>query len=94
MNRSYDALAAHWREQAEQYVRQARRSAILRDIVRLIAMASTLEHAARKVSSGADVNLNEIARKITFEAEQKTPESGIADMKGSTHRVDSHSSER
>jgi hypothetical protein len=72
VNRSYDALAAHWREQAEQYVRKARRSASLRDVVRLIAMASTLEHVAQKVSSGADVNLNEIARKITFEAEPKS----------------------
>jgi hypothetical protein len=68
VNRSYDALAAHWREQAEKYVKKARESVNLRDLVRLIAMASTLEYAARKVCSGADVNLDEITRMINLDA--------------------------
>lgn len=94
MNRSYEALAANWREQVERYVRNARRYASLRDIVRLIAMASTLEHAARKVCSGADVNLNEITRMIDLDADPGASQSGLSDMKRSTHHVDSQSSER
>ncbi len=62
MNRSYEVLAEHWRKQAERHVRQAQRSRNLRDIVRLIALASTLENAAIKVCSCAHVNLGEIVR--------------------------------
>jgi hypothetical protein len=62
VNRSYEALVASWREQAETYVRRASRSSNLRDIVRFIAAASTLEHAARKLGSATDVNLRDIAR--------------------------------
>jgi hypothetical protein len=68
VNRGYDALAANWREQADRYVRKAQSSSSLREIVRLIAMASTLEHAARKVTSGVDVNLDDIVRIISLDA--------------------------
>jgi hypothetical protein len=60
--RSYDALAASCREQAERHVRNARRSDNLRDIVRQIAMASTLEQAARRLSSNTNVELHDIAK--------------------------------
>lgn len=76
MNHSYDALAARWREQAEKYVTKARGSANLRDLVRFIAMASTLEYAARKVCSGADVNLDEITRMINLDADSGASHSG------------------
>jgi hypothetical protein len=69
VNRSYDALAANWREQADRYARKAQKSTSLRDIVRFIAMAATLEHAARKVSSGDDVKLDEISRMISLDAD-------------------------
>ena len=63
VKQSYEAMAASLREQAGRYVSFARRSNSLRDIVRLIATASTLEHAARKLCSTTDVNLSDIAKK-------------------------------
>lgn len=63
MKQSYEALAQTLREQAERYVSFARRSNSLRDIVRLIATASALEQAARKLCSTTDVNLSDIAQK-------------------------------
>ena len=65
MNRSCEALVASLREQAAVYVRKARSSNNLRDIVRLTAAASALEHAARKLCAATDVNLNDIARLLT-----------------------------
>lgn len=62
MNPGHETLATSWREQAARCVRRARSSDSLRDIVRLIAMASTLEHAARKLCSATDVNLQDITR--------------------------------
>jgi hypothetical protein len=94
VNRRFEALVAGWRKQAEDYVRQARRSTSLRDIVRLIAMASTLEHAARRVCSGADVNLSEIARMTGLEVYPGTSHSGLSTIKRSTHHAGSHSAER
>ena len=89
MNRSYDALAAHCRGQAEKYVWKLEGPRVSATWAALLPW-----HRRWSMRPGADVNHNEIARKIAFEAEQKAPESGIADMKGSTYRVDSHSSER
>jgi hypothetical protein len=63
VNRNYEALAASWREDADGYVRKARNSNNLRDMVRLIALASTLEQAARRLSSSA--NLHEVARVVS-----------------------------
>jgi hypothetical protein len=62
VNRSCEALVASLRQRATAYVRNARSSDNLRDIVRLIATASTLEHAARKLYVATDVNLHDIAR--------------------------------
>ncbi len=61
MNRIYAPVAEIWRGQAWEYVDIARDSDDLSDIVRLIAMASTLERAARKLCLDADVNFSEIA---------------------------------
>jgi hypothetical protein len=60
----YEALAESLREQAGRHVRLARSSDSLRDIVRLIAAASTLERAARKLRSTTDVDLSDIAQKL------------------------------
>lgn len=62
MSRSCEALVASLRQRAAAHVRKARSSNNLRDIVRLIATASTLEHAARKLDVATDVNLHDIAR--------------------------------
>jgi len=72
VKQSYEALAESLREQAGRYVSLARRSSSLRDIVRLIATASTLEHAARKLYSTTDVNLSDIAQKLTAGASLAT----------------------
>jgi hypothetical protein len=64
VKQSYEALAESLREQAARYVGFAHRSNSLRDIVRLIATASALEHAARKLCSNTDVNLSDIAQKL------------------------------
>ncbi len=93
MNRSYDALAANWREQAGQYVRRAQRSASLRDIVRFIAVAAALEHAARKVTSGAEVNLDEVSRMISLDADPRASSTGHSITQRSTHHVDSTSAD-
>ena len=93
MNRSYDALAANWREQADRYVRKAQRSASLRDIVRFIAMAAKLEHAARKVSSGDDVNLDEISRMMSLDADPPASWTGSSITQRSTHHVDPESAD-
>ena len=89
MNRGYDALAADWQEQADRYVREAQSSSTLRDIVRLIAMASTLEHAARKVTSGSDVNLEDIVRIISLASVPGASRSGSSIAKRSANHVDS-----
>jgi len=62
VNRSCEALVASLRQRAAAHVGNARSSNNLRDIVRLIATASTLEHAARKLYVATDVNLHDIAR--------------------------------
>jgi hypothetical protein len=62
VNRSCEALVASLRQRAAAHVRKARSSNNLRNIVRLIATASTLEHAARKLYDATDVNLHDIAR--------------------------------
>jgi hypothetical protein len=72
MKQSYEALAESLREQAGRCVKFARRSNSLRDIVRLIATASTLEHAARKLCSTTDVNLSDIAQKLNAGASLAT----------------------
>ena len=59
MNRDYEPLAASWRAHAERHVRNAQSSNNLRDIVRLIAMASTLEQAARRLSSSTNACEND-----------------------------------
>lgn len=82
MNRGYDALAANWQEQADRYVRKAQKSTSLRDIVRLIAMASTLEHAAQKVTSGVGVDFDEIARIVCLDADQRESGLGPQSRKG------------
>ena len=60
MNRGYEALVESWCTEARQHVDAARRSHNLREIVRLIATASTLERAARRLSSDPNVNLHEV----------------------------------
>jgi hypothetical protein len=62
VSRDYEALAASWREQAGRYVSKARRSNNLREIVRIVAMASTLEHAARRLGSATDIDFNNLVR--------------------------------
>jgi len=64
VNRNYEALAASCREEAERHVRNAKRSDNLRDIVRQIAMASTLEQAARRLFSDTGVELHDIAKVV------------------------------
>jgi hypothetical protein len=64
VTQSYEALAECLREQAGRHVSLARRSDSLRDIVRLIATASTLEQAARKLCSTTSVDLGDIAQKL------------------------------
>ena len=72
MKQSYEALAESLREQAGRYVSIARRSNSLLDIVRLIATASMLEQAARKLCSTTDVNLTDIAQKLNAGARSLT----------------------
>ena len=72
MKQSYGALADSLREQAGIYVSIARRSNSLRDIVRLIAMASALEHASRKLGSATDADLSDIAQKMNAGARLAT----------------------
>jgi hypothetical protein len=64
VKQNYRPLAESLRDQAGIYVSFARRSNSLRDIVRLIAMASALEHAARKLGSATDADLSDIAQKL------------------------------
>ena len=94
MNRSYEAFAENLRNRAELHVGQARRSGNLRDIVRHIAMASTLEHAARKVCSGAHVNLEEIIRLIRREENPATPLPSISNTERSISHVNSLQTDR
>ena len=72
MKQNYGPLAESLREQAGRYVSFARRSNNLRDIVRLIAMASALEHAARKLVSATDADLSDIAQKLNAGARLAT----------------------
>lgn len=72
MNRSCEALVASLRQRAAADVGNARSSNNLRDIVRLIATASTLEHAARKLYVATDVNLHDVARLLNPVAEPGT----------------------
>lgn len=72
MKQNYGPLADSLREQAGRYVSFARRSNSLRDIVRLIAMASALEHAARKLGSATDADLSDIAQKLNAGASLAT----------------------
>ena len=62
MNPGCEALVASLRQRATEHVRKASRSNNLRDIVRLVTMASMLEHAARKLCAATEVNLSDIAR--------------------------------
>lgn len=67
MSQANEALASHWRHQAAKFVTAARGSDNLRDMVRLVAAASVLESAARKVCMGSDVDLQkaaELARQV------------------------------
>lgn len=62
MKRGSDALTEGWCKQARGLVRSARNSNSLRDIVRLIATAASLEHAARKLRAVANENSHEVAQ--------------------------------
>lgn len=72
MKRNHEGLAESLREQARRYVSVARRSNSLRDIVRLIATASTLERAALDLCSTTDVNLSDLAQKLNAGASLAT----------------------
>ena len=62
MSHDYVALTEIWCEQAKRCLSEARRSNNLRDIVRLVAMAATLERRATRLSSKTAARLTDLTR--------------------------------
>jgi hypothetical protein len=64
------ALAASWRARARTYMREACSSGNVRDIYRLVGMASSLDFAARELCRTADVDPNDGPPAANVEADR------------------------